>query len=219
MGRKQHGRRSFWRFGLAGVTFGALAIGWDNIGFAQPLKPGTPLGGAPDFILEFDEAGHGRVITGVGAGAVAVAVDQTGVPQLGGGIAYSLPVPVVPGDVVINSLELSEASRDNPSGFSDLLTFSNLENQGVLLYRSLQDENEPTPDPADVLGLLPADTAFSTFETGPEGNNSFAWLGDVNGTSSTVYNGISDIPEPSTFVLLGLALAGFLGHRLRKRFV
>jgi len=133
----------------------------------------------------------------------------------GGGLDFFLPVPVVAGDViVVNPLDVTD---NNPNGFSDLLTF--LPGiHGTLVYRSLLDEMEPFPDPADVAGLIFPATPFSVLESGPEGNNGFVWIvGDPAGPSYTVYNGISDTPEPSTFVLGGLGLVAlFLIRRWRR---
>ena len=201
-------RHSVGRFscglGIAGLVLGLVTLGSGKIALGVPL-PGTPLPGNPGFILEFDEAGHGRVITGAGA------VDEVGVPQLGGGIVYALPVPVFPGDVIV--ISPLDITLDNPFGYSDLLTFDG----SSLLYRSLLDELEPFPDPADVAGLIFPASPFSTLESGPEGFDSFVWLLDSGLPSYTVYNGISDIPEPSTFILGGLGLfALFLVGRRRR---
>jgi len=192
-----------WGLGIASLFLGLVTLGSGKIALAVSL-PGTPLPGNPGFILEFDEAGHGRIITDAGA------VDNPGVALAGGGLVYTLPVPVAPGDViVVNPLDISP---DNPNGFSDLLTF---DGHG-LIYRSLLDEDEAFPDPADVAGLIFPTTPFTILESGPEGNNGFVWLVDSGLPSYTVYNGISDIPEPSTFVLGGLGLTAlFLVGRRR----
>jgi hypothetical protein len=201
MKSRHTGRRFSWW-----LLVGLAILGSGNIAFGQGL-PGTPLPGMPGFILEFDEAGHGRIITPAGA------VDNPGVPLVGGGVSYALPVPVFPGDVVV--INLLDVSPLNPSGYSDLLTFAG----STLLYRSLLDESEPFPDPADVAGLIFPATSFSTLESGPEGFNGFVWLVDSGLPSYTVYNGISDIPEPSTFVLGGLALITLcvVGRRRRRQ--
>jgi hypothetical protein len=139
-------------------------------------------------------------------------VPNPGVPQPGGGLLYALPVPVAAGDVLV--LDPLDVSPTNPTGFSDLLTFSGT----TLLFRSLQDESEMFPDPADVLGLIAPDTPFSVLESGPEGFNSFVWILDSGLPSYTVYNGISDIPEPSTFILGGLGLVALFLVGRRRRF-
>lgn len=208
MNARHSGRRFSCRLGIVSLLLGLASFGPEKTA-SGALLPGTPLPGNPGFILEFDEAGHARIITGAGA------VDEVGVLQKDGGILYALPVPVSPGDVIVtNPLDIT---KDNPSGNSDLLTFFG----SSLLYRSLLDEVEPNPDPADVKGLIFPDTAFSTVESGPEGNNSFVWLLDSGLPSYTVYNGISDapVPEPSTFILaaLGLFALLLLGRRRRDR--
>jgi hypothetical protein len=201
---KKNVRRFCLRFGMASVLLGLVTFGPVKTAVGQP---GTPLGGAPGFQLEFDELGHGRYLTPTSGGYI----DDPGVPQPGGGLLFFLPVPVSPGDVLV--VNPAEAGPNNPSGFSDLLSFEG----HSLLYRSLQDESELHPDPADVLGLTAPGTAFSTLESGPEGMNGFVWLVDPSGPSYTVYNGISDTPELSTFVLGGLGLiALFVIRRWRR---
>jgi hypothetical protein len=208
-----HLRHLSWRLVMSSLLWSAVAFGSAGIAFAVAV-PGTPAGGAPGFILEFDEVGHGQLILpGPGGGLFP----NPGVPQIGGGLEFTLPVNVIPGDVIVTNVD--DVSVDNPTGFSDLLTFFNVGPNGILLYRSLQDEAEPHPDAADVLGLVFPATPFGTPETGPEGNNGFVWIvGDPAGPSYTVYNGISDVPEPSTIVLGGLGLASlFLIGRRRRR--
>ena len=206
MNFKHNATRFFSKLGVASLILGALAFGCSKVAFGQP---GRPLSGTAGFILEFDEAGHGQLITGGGL------FPNPGVPQVGGGLLFSLPVPVTPGDVSV--FNPGEASTNNPNGFSDLLTFFNQGNSSVLLYRSRMDESEPVPDPADVLGLT-SPGGLSVLETGPEGNNGFVWIvGTSGGPDYTVYNGISDVPEPSTFVLGGLGLVGLFLIRYRRR--
>jgi hypothetical protein len=48
-------------------------------------------------------------------------------------------------------------------------------------------------------------------EVGPEGANGFTWTPSPN-----TYNGISDTPEASSFLLLGTGLLGIAGYMRRK---
>ena len=206
MNFKHHVTQFFSKLGVASFLLGALAFGCANVAFGQP---GRPSPGSPGFILEFDEAGHGNLILGTGSSP------HPGAPVVGGGLTYTLPVLVTPGNVPI--FNPADISPSNPDGFSDLLTFFNESGHGVLLYRSLLNEGEPVSDPADVLGLTnPGGPAV--FESGPEGYNSFVWFAGTSGADPdyTVYNGLSDVPEPSMFVLGGLGLLGLFLSRYSR---
>src|SRR5437762_285300 len=87
MNFKHNATRFFSKLGVASLLMGAVGFGSANMSFGQP---GRPLPGNPGFILEFDEAGHGQLITGS-------SVPNPGVPQPGGGLEFFLPVPVSPG--------------------------------------------------------------------------------------------------------------------------
>jgi hypothetical protein len=194
----------FRKFAVGTSFLFVLAVGSAKGGI--PADPGTPVAGAPGFLMIFDENGH----------ATINGQPVPGTPVPGGGVDYPLPVPVAPGSVGV--FTPGDASDSNPNGFSDLLTFSinPLNNQGVLLYESLLDDSSP-PDLADVLRLVQPTTPFSVTETGPEGNNGFVWSSPIDPTK-TVYQGISDIPEPSTFILgtLGLMILALLGWRRQR---
>jgi len=183
----------------------ALAVGSAKIAIGGlPPNPGMPVGGTPGFTMTFDENGNATI-------------NGQPVPMLGiapgGGIVYPLPGPVFPG--FVNVFGPSDIGPNNPNGFSDLLQFQGGgPNGGVLIYSSLLDDPS-APDLADVVGLLQQNTPFSVIEFGPEGNNGFVWIGP-NDPTQTLYQGISDIPEPSTFILGGLGLiALFLIGRRR----
>jgi PEP-CTERM motif-containing protein len=201
MTRKHTCSRFSWKLGITSLTLVAVAFGSGNIAYAVTGTPGMPLAGNPDFTFTFDENGHGFFDNNQPV--------QWGVAG-GGGIDYVLPVPVHPGNVLV--LNNSDVGPNNPNGFSDLLTFFNITQNnvpvGVLFYQSLQDDNSP-PDFADVLNLIQPATTFSVAEIGPEGANGFKWV-DPFGLSATTYNGISDVPEPSTIILGGLGLIALL---------
>jgi hypothetical protein len=180
---------------------GVLAFGSPKSFAGLPPQPGSPVPGVPDFTFSFDENGHG-FFNGQPVQAS---------PVSGGGIDYLLPVPVVPGDVIVNGP--SDIGTTGGNGFSDLLTFMQGPAGGVLFYQSLADDTSP-PDLADIVNLIAPTTPIAVLETGPEGNNGFLW--NPLGTQ-TVYNGISDIPEPSTIVLGGLGLLSLAAVAFRRR--
>jgi hypothetical protein len=187
-------RHAALRLGLTGLLLGVVALGSANIAFAVQLPPGTPVGGTPGFTMTFDENSN-ATINGQPVGAV----------PLGVGIDYILPGPVAPGQVLV--LAPGDISPTNPNGFSDVLTFfSHPDGVFILFYQSLLDDTSP-PDTADVANLIQPNTPFAVMETGPEGNNGFQWIATDPSTGlSAIYNGISDVPEPSTFILGGLGI-------------
>jgi len=185
---------------MTSLLLGVVALGAANIAFGgQPADPGTPIG-TPGFVMTFDENGH-ATINGQPSPVLAV----------GPGVTYILPGPVVPG--FVNVFGPSDIGPNNPNGFSDLLQFvQGGPTGGLLIYSSLLDD--PSTDLADVPGLV-QQAGPGVVETGPEGNNGFVWVGPTDPTQ-TKYIGISDIPEPSTFILGGLGLlALFLIGRRR----
>jgi hypothetical protein len=207
----QLNRRSALSLRVAGVLLGT----WAFVDFASGSQPpGSPNVG-PSFTLLFDEKGNGVLTTAAGSSPAP------GVPVAGGGIRYFLPVVVSTGDVIIRGP--SDVSLNNPNGFSDLLTFTNdgPGGNGVLLYRSLIDDLDSFPDPADVLGLVAPTVPSFTDETGPEGSNGFVWLDPTGGNigDPTIYRGISDgtIPEPSSFILGGSGLLALVLIGCRRR--
>jgi hypothetical protein len=196
------GRRFSSRLAAAGLFLVVAAVGPARLAFGQ-APPGTPLAG-PAFNMSFDEKGIG-FINGV---------PDPGIPVGGGGIDYFLPVPVIPGDVLVMSPGDVNAT---PSDVSDLLSFSNTgpNGNGVLLYRSLIDDSDLVRDPADVPNF-PINAAFIAQEIGPEGNNGFLWAPPPG--PGTTYQGISDTPEPSTLILSALGVIPLLVFRRRRRF-
>jgi hypothetical protein len=77
--------------------------------------------------------------------------------------------------------------------------------------------SEPGGDLADLItlggtisleGMFPSATNPFGDEVGPEGNNHITFTILV-GPDTITFNGISDVPEPSTLFLLGSVLAGF----------
>ncbi len=193
--------------------FSVLAFGAAKNVFAQGPGPGAAAPGSVGFTLQFDETGA----------ALLNGVPTAGVPIAGGGVNFFLPIPVITGDVLINST--IDVDPTNPTGDSDLLIFSNTvlssgQTVGVMTYQSLIDPNDPL-DAADVPSLSYIAPVLTIREIGPEGNNGFTWVPDPGNAAGSVYIGISDgvlrTPEPSTFVLGALGLLSFAALAYRRR--
>lgn len=200
------------RLGIAGLLAGAITFGSTGVAFSQTL-PGTPIDGSPPFTLTFDEQGNGTLTTPSGSSSAFHTANEYG-------IQYLLGFRVEPGDVIVTSPH--DISPTNPLGLSDNLHFWNDDNLGGLMYyQSLWDDDDTLHDLADVpISNFYATTSdFMVSEIGPEGNNYFVWSVPTPGFSDpTIYYGISDIPEPSTFILGGLGLVALylIGSRRRR---
>jgi hypothetical protein len=196
-------RRLFWRRGAICLLVGAAVFGSAPIAFAQ--NPGDPQPGFPGFFLTFDELGNGTLGTPSGIGP------DPGVAVAGVGVQYALPVPVIPGDVLVKGPADDVANF----GYSDRLVFDNGPVGGILTFQSLRDDASP-PDPADV-PTFPITSSFVVFEIGPEGNNSFSWTPGAGFPTGATYQGISDTPEPSTLILGALGLVALYALAWRRR--
>jgi len=170
------------------------------------------------FILNFDENGNGSInINGAGfvplQGILAPDPTQTGSPLA---LMYLLPPQVTP--VVNGDVQIFEPNS-NSNIESDRLRFTN--GLGVVfapagpsadrMYYYSDLEASGNQDLADT-GLPPLiGTPASVLEVGPEGANGFTWTPSPN-----TYNGISDTPEASSFLLLGTGLLSIAGFMRRK---
>jgi hypothetical protein len=169
--------------------------------------------GTPGYKFSFDE--HGNSLFNGGPNPYQV------VPVAGGGIDYYLPFPVTPGFVLINNS--ADVTNSNIPGDSDLMTFfnalnNNNQNVGVLRFTSLIDDNDP-PDLADVPVLQYLAPVIQIGEIGGEGSDNFQWIPGQPFPAGAEYYGVSDgtlVPEPSTFILLGLGTSG-IGLTAYKR--
>ena len=169
-------------------------------------------------LIFFDEDGH--IGNGPGFptapvfGGVTTDPLSTGPPAAT--VNYILPFPVITGDV-----QLTEP----PTGISDLVRFENLGPTGgeIFFYSDTSTTSDPSNSLADV-GLPPllTPTPIVIAEVGPDDNNSAVYTPTpgmpgfpLAGPPAIQYNIISDLPEPSSFVLAGLAGALALVYRRR----
>jgi hypothetical protein len=127
-------------------------------------------------------------------------------------LAYQLPFPGAPGDVL-----LFEAGPQ-PAPTTDLLRF---DGQGFLYFFSDSTDGPPF-DPADVAQFPPPIAALnrvSMFENGPEGNNGAFYTpapgGPGDNSAGASYHFISDVPEPGAGLLF--ALGGGVLWMLKSR--
>jgi hypothetical protein len=131
-------------------------------------------------------------------------------------LAYQLPFPGTPGDVMLFE------PGPQPAPPSDLMRF---DGQGFLYFFSDSTDGPPF-DPADVAQLPPPIASLpriSLLENGPEGNNG-AFYNPAGGnpgdnTAGATYHFISDVPEPGSglFLALGGGLLWMLKNRRQNK--
>jgi len=133
-----------------------------------------------------------------------------------GGVAGPVLLYHIPGPALqVGDLLLRETTNSTP--LSDVVRFWT--NNQVIFYSDREAGGSGDNDLADTSGLP---TQFQTpnqvlFEQGPEGNNGAAYLassavapGWDGNPSGTQYHFISDVPEPSASLLIGLSSGLFL---------
>jgi PEP-CTERM motif len=161
--------------------------------------------------ISVDEFGNG-LFSGSGPLPASIAVDPiSGIATL----AYVLPFPVNPGDVVLT---------EPPQGtaFSDLLRFGG-PNHNILYFFSDASTSDPADSPADVGIPQPQSLVTVIPEVGAEGSNGATWVpgtAGIGGDASLptlTYTFISDVPEPSSLLLAGLGCALLLTLKQRRQ--
>ena len=159
----------------------------------------TTLFGQAGPLFTFDENGNGN-FNGTPL-PFTVGPDPSGGVTTSPVLIYTLPFPVVSGDVGLIE------PNDPTQSLSDILRFFNPAgaNQSVLIFYS----DFSVTDPADALadsGLPFAPNAILIPEIGPEENNGALWAPPAGAPGSNgagvQYNIISDVPEPGTAALL-----------------
>jgi hypothetical protein len=160
--------------------------------------------------FSFDENGNGFGPGGPIPGVIGID-PLTGTNAL----VYILPFPTAPGDVLLTE------SGAGSNTVSDIFRFIN--NQ-LIVYSERETNDVPPFDLADIgLPPLQPNVAGPFQEVGVEGNNGFVWAPPPGSGAPgdpgfpVQYNFISDVPEPSALVLVGLGLAGVVVLNRRRR--
>jgi hypothetical protein len=201
----------------AGITARAAVVLAPGLSALQPAGP---------FLLSFDENGNATIAVNGGPPTVlhgtlmndnTLPVGSTAVNVL----TYLLP-PTEP--VITGTVEIPEPLADG-GGISDALRFTNATGiidgsssgtTGRMIYYSEPGEND-LADTGFPINLITGNFFIGPTEVGPDCCNGFDYRpGGVPAPMNNEYVGISDVPEPTSLVLLGSAMA-MMGLIKRRR--
>jgi hypothetical protein len=163
-------------------------------------------------IFTFDENGNGN-FAGAPIPGVLAPDPLTGLPA----VKYTVPFPFIPGDVVL--LEPISTAQE----VSDVVRFWQ---DNSIYFLSDLEPGETKPDLADSIFPVPLPLQTNLIrldEIGSEGLNGafYTPTGSMPGAVPTgiaiTYHIVSDVPEPSTLVLLGLGAVSLLAYAWRRR--
>jgi len=196
---------------IANVRFLRSAIGLLLLllaAFVVPLRAdtvGVSTNPLDPFVINFDENGNATVSIN-GAPAITV-ISHLGTDPTGGStnpvLIYNLPSTIGPGDLGI---------ADSTGAISDIVRFYNDGTGGHLIFYS---DSTGTGDLADT--GLPSNANIALTVT--ESNGAFSFFSGGSAGVNNDYYGISNAvsaPEPSSMLLLGVGLFGFLPFARRR---
>jgi hypothetical protein len=169
---------------------------------------------AQGILVSIDENGNGNLGGVPIPGVVGPDPGPGGLPNA---LLYFPPpgVGFVPGDVLIFE------PGPTPDVLSDVVRFNM---NGPVVFYSEREDNDPKPELADVgFPLAHYPNIVQLIEQGSEGNDGLLYTptstqpGFVPGVPPVTYQIVSDVPEPSTLVLLAGTALGLLVCGWRRR--
>jgi hypothetical protein len=180
-------RKALNKFMLKSISIAAIMLCGTRV-MAARLLPGIPLGTFPNAIT------------------ISEPPDEPLPSSITGVIEIGLPGPVVPGDVVLLEPDWTGPQND-PSGWSNVFAFADpaVSNSGVRIYS----------DPSDDVTPLNLGRALTNpvYLTEPPTLPKIVTY-QVPGVTYTL---ISDVPEPSSFVLVCMGILSLIAYAWRRR--
>jgi hypothetical protein len=183
-----------------------------------------------NLIVRFDETGLFRISGGLGVLARYNGdVTTRSTDPVTGGMSLVWIFPAAFGLVRSGEVVVRGVNGDEPRG--DMLRFTNAmgtmdgnANADRLIFYSEGPEQGETAQLADIGVPTPMTRSPSSVdERGREGNNNFEWApsgpvpGSQPGGPIIIYRGVSDNPEPSTFVVATVSCVIGLGFWYRRK--